>query len=50
MSCPIAPPDDELLSAIADGDGNAFESLVRRHLDAIHAYLYRLTGSRADAA
>lgn len=41
--------DEALLAAIADGDGNAFESLVRLHLDAIHAYLFRLTGSRADA-
>lgn len=41
--------DEADLAAIAAGDGAAFESLVRRHLDAIHAYLLRLTGSRADA-
>ena len=41
--------DDALLAAVADGDSRAFESLVRRHLDAIYGYLYRLTGSAADA-
>ncbi len=38
-----------LLAAIASGDRSAFETLVGRHVDAIHAYLFRLTGSRADA-
>ncbi len=37
------------MAAVAGGDRSAFESLVGLHLDAIHGYLYRLTGSRADA-
>lgn len=37
------------MAAVAAGDRGAFESLVRQHLDAIHGYLYRLTGSRTDA-
>ena len=41
--------DERLLAAITAGDSVAFESLVRLHLDPIHAYLLRLTGSRADA-
>ncbi len=41
--------DEQLLLAIAGGDRSAFESLVRLHLDTIHAYLFRLAGSRADA-
>ncbi|MGE0625912.1 MAG: sigma-70 family RNA polymerase sigma factor [Pseudomonadales bacterium] len=42
-------PDDGLLAAIADGDGDAFRRLLVNHLDAIHSYLYRMTGSTADA-
>jgi len=45
----IDSPDDGLVDAIAHGDGDAFRQLLDRHLDAIHAYLYRMTGSRADA-
>lgn len=41
--------DERLLAAISRGDSAAFESLVRSHLDRIHAYLLRLTGSRTDA-
>ena len=41
--------DEGLLTAIAAGDRAAFEALLGLHLDAIHAYLFRLTGSRADA-
>ena len=41
--------DDALLAAVADGDSRAFEALVRQHLDTIYGYLYRLTGSAADA-
>lgn len=37
------------MAAVAKGDSRAFDTLVRLHLDAIHAYLFRLTGSRADA-
>jgi RNA polymerase sigma-70 factor (ECF subfamily) len=41
--------DEALLAAISAGDGLAFDALVRLHLHAIHGYLFRLTGSRADA-
>lgn len=41
--------DDGLLTAVAAGDGDAFRRLLDAHLDAIHSYLYRMTGSRADA-
>ncbi len=34
---------------IHQGDEQAFASLLRRHLNAIHHYLFRLTGSRADS-
>jgi len=42
-------PDDALLVATARGDQRAFAALVERHADAIHAYVFRMTGSRADA-
>ena len=41
--------DQDLLSAIAGGDRRAFDALLRRHYDRIHALAWRLTGSRADA-
>ena len=34
---------------IHQGDEQAFASLLGRHLNAIHHYLFRLTGSRADS-
>ena len=37
------------MAAVADGNSSAFDALVALHLDAIHGYLYRLTGSRHDA-
>jgi RNA polymerase sigma-70 factor (ECF subfamily) len=37
------------MAAVAEGDHVAFETLVHRHLDSIHGYLHRLTGSAADA-
>lgn len=37
------------MAAVATGDTQAFDRLVRLHLDPIHGYLYRLTGSRPDA-
>jgi len=45
----VGDPDVDLVRAVAEGDGDAFRLLVEKHLDAIHAYLYRMTGSRADA-
>jgi len=41
--------DEALLAGITTGDRRAFEQLVSGHLDSIHSYLYRMTGSRADA-
>lgn len=41
--------DEQLIARICKHDRAAFSCFLSRHLDAIHAYLYRLTGSRADA-
>jgi len=41
--------DDRLIARVAERDQEAFAGLLGRHLDAIHGYLYRLTGSQADA-
>ena len=37
------------MARIQTGDRGAFDQLVRRHLNAIHAYALRLSGSPADA-
>ena len=37
------------MRAIRDGDRDAFGKLLSRHLDPIHGYLQRMTGSHADA-
>lgn len=37
------------MARIAAGDEQAFEGLLRRHLDRIHHYLRRLTGRQADS-
>ena len=44
-----SPGDEELVRRIHEGDEQAFASLLGRHLGAIHHYLFRLTGSRADS-
>ena len=41
--------DEALIAQIATGDADAFSVLLSRHLDPIHAYLHRLSRSRADA-
>lgn len=41
--------DAELAAAAAAGDRAAFDRLVRRHYDRVHALAWQLTGSRADA-
>jgi len=41
--------DADLAAAAAGGDRSAFEVLLRRHYDRIHALAWQLTGSRADA-
>ena len=44
-----ADSDETLMAQIAGGDEQAFEGLLRRHLDRIHHYLWRLTGSQAES-
>jgi len=41
--------DEQLMAQICKHDEEAFTCLLGRHLNPVHAYLYRLTGSRADA-
>ena len=45
-----SPPDDELVAAAQSGDRDALDTLLRRHLDLIHAVCSRLAGNPADAA
>ena len=45
----LEPSDEELVRRVAEGDEQAFTHLLSRHLNAIHHYLFRLTGSRADS-
>ncbi|MGB8811693.1 MAG: RNA polymerase sigma factor [Paracoccaceae bacterium] len=42
-------PDETLATAAANGDRNAFASLLSRHYDRVFGLSYRLTGSRAEA-
>jgi RNA polymerase sigma-70 factor (ECF subfamily) len=41
--------DETLMARIAAGSEHAFEQFLARHVDAIHGYTLRLTGSRDDA-
>jgi RNA polymerase sigma-70 factor (ECF subfamily) len=41
--------DETLLAGIAAGSERAFEQFLLRHVDSIHGYTLRLTGSRDDA-
>jgi len=41
--------DAELVAAAIAGERTAFEALLRRHYDRVHALAWQLTGSRADA-
>jgi RNA polymerase sigma-70 factor, ECF subfamily len=45
-----SPTDDELVAAAQSGDHAALDTLLRRHLDLIHAVCSRLAGNPADAA
>ena len=45
-----SPTDDELVAAAQSGDPAALDTLLRRHLDLIHAVCSRLAGNPADAA
>lgn len=41
--------DEDLAEAAANGDGQAFASLLDRHYDRLFAFCFRLTGQRAEA-
>ncbi|RBW41906.1 RNA polymerase sigma factor [Loktanella sp. D2R18] len=41
--------DEDLAAAAANGDGQAFASLLDRHYDRLFAFCFRLTGARAEA-
>jgi RNA polymerase sigma-70 factor (ECF subfamily) len=41
--------DEDLIARIRNRDQEAFACLLKRHLDAMHRYIYRLTGSSHDA-
>ncbi len=43
------PDDDELMAAVARGEGTAFATLLERHLERVRAIAWRMLGS-ADAA
>lgn len=45
----IETSDNDLASAAASGDGEAFASLLSRHYDSLFRLAFRLTGSRAEA-
>jgi RNA polymerase sigma-70 factor (ECF subfamily) len=45
-----SPTDDELVAAAQAGDRAALDTLLRRHIDLIHAVCSRLAGNPADAA
>jgi RNA polymerase sigma-70 factor (ECF subfamily) len=45
-----APENDaELLERVASGDPRAYRELVERHMRGVHAFVYRMLGSRAEA-
>lgn len=41
--------DEDLALAAANGDGQAFASLLDRHYDRLFAYCFRMTGQRSEA-
>lgn len=41
--------DEKLAGQAADGDGEAFASLLARHYDRVFALCFRLTGAQAEA-
>lgn len=50
LGCVSAPQNDaELLERVAGGDPRAYRELVERHVRGVHAFAYRLLGSRAEA-
>jgi RNA polymerase sigma-70 factor (ECF subfamily) len=50
VSAVSAPHDDaELLERVTNGDPRAYRELVERHARGVHAFVYRMLGSRAEA-
>lgn len=45
----MSTSDEDLALAAAQGDGQAFASLLERHYDRLFAFCFRLTGARAEA-
>lgn len=45
----MADADSDLVMQCQSGDMSAFEELIRRHQQMIHALTFRMTGSAADA-
>lgn len=45
----MADADDDLVVQCRNGNAEAFETLVRRHQQMIHALTFRMTGSMADS-
>ena len=44
------PADDlELIEGVQSGDPRAYRELVERHVRGVHAFVYRMLGSRAEA-
>jgi RNA polymerase sigma-70 factor (ECF subfamily) len=41
--------DEELAKAAANGDGDAFASLLDRHYDRLFAFCFRITGDRSES-
>ena len=41
--------DEDLAEAAANGDGDAFASLLDRHYDRLFAFCFRISGAKADA-
>jgi RNA polymerase sigma-70 factor, ECF subfamily len=48
---PVSAPqnDAELLERVASGDPRAYREIVERHARGVHAFVYRMLGSRAEA-
>ena len=49
MADVVRDADESLVAAAVAGNREAFEALLRRHYDRIHALAWQLAGSRADA-
>jgi RNA polymerase sigma-70 factor (ECF subfamily) len=41
--------DDQLIVLVQGGDPRAYRELVERHVRGVHAFVYRMLGSRAEA-